>query len=58
MKDWTAIARVTGLELPDPGSLAPLDGLEKAFRPLVAQLGATDDIAVDYAAVLHDEDAR
>lgn len=55
MKDWNAIARVAGLEVPDPRTLAPLEGLETAFRPLVSRLGPVDDIAVDYASVLEEE---
>ncbi len=35
MKDWKAIARAQGFEI---GDTAPLEGLEKAFRPLVADL--------------------
>lgn len=34
-KDWKAIARAQGFEI---GETAPLDGLEKTFRPLVADL--------------------
>ena len=56
MKDWKAIARAEGLEIPgrDIESIAPgLDALEAAFRPLAngltweispaVALGATED---------------
>jgi len=35
MKDWKAIARAQGFEM---GDVAPLEGLERAFRPLVQDL--------------------
>lgn len=49
--DWKAIAAAIGLEA-DDRSIAPLIGLEKAFRPLALSLTANDDIAVDYASTL------
>ena len=41
MTDWTALAHARGLEIPDEAvaRIAPaLDGLEQAFRPLLAKL--------------------
>jgi hypothetical protein len=35
MKDWKAIAKASGLEV---DSVAPLEALESAFRPLVKDL--------------------
>ena len=52
--DWKAIATAMGIEA-DDRSIAPLAGLEKAFRPLAQSLTPTDDIAVDYAAVLAED---
>ncbi len=41
MKDWLAIAKAQNLDIPE-GDLekitAPLDGLERAFRPLLKML--------------------
>lgn len=41
MKDWKAIAQARGVSIPAPEiqrTLAPLDTLEEAFRPLVKHL--------------------
>ncbi len=43
MKDWKAIARASGLRVPDDQLeriATTLDGLEAAFRPLVKDLPA------------------
>ncbi|HLK63415.1 MAG TPA: hypothetical protein VKU19_08245 [Bryobacteraceae bacterium] len=41
MKDWKAIAKASGLGVPEDELdrvIGPLDTLEEAFRPLVKQL--------------------
>lgn len=43
MKDWKAIARASGLEIPAEELdriVSPLDALEEAFRPLMKHLSA------------------
>jgi hypothetical protein len=53
MKDWKAIAKAEGLEIPvrDIESIAPgLDALEAAFRPLANGLTWEIAPAIDYRA--------
>ncbi len=41
MKDWTSIAKASGLDIPPKDAarnLQPLNGLEEAFRPLAKGL--------------------
>ena len=49
MTHWTALAQARGLDIP-PAAVesisASLDGLEKAFRPLVAKLPFTLEPAI------------
>jgi hypothetical protein len=65
MKDWRAIAKAHGLDL-SAGELdrmvPPLDALEAAFRPLVADLGPGIEPSVSFSveedAFTADEDAQ
>jgi hypothetical protein len=57
MTNWTALAAARGLDIPREAieSIAPsLDGLERAFRPLLAKLPLTVEpaITLSEAAVL------
>lgn len=45
-KDWKTIAGAMGLKPANDAALAPLDGLESSFRPLVSRLQPDDDFAV------------
>lgn len=53
MKDWKAIAQASGLDVP-AGELeriaGPLATLEEAFRPLVKDLKAEHEPAVNFCA--------
>ncbi len=45
-KDWKTIAAAMGVKPASETALAPLDGLESSFRPLVSRLQPDDDFAV------------
>jgi hypothetical protein len=48
VKDWKAIARASGLEVPEEELdriVGPLNALEEAFRPLVKDLAADSEPA-------------
>jgi hypothetical protein len=45
MKDWNKLAEAVGIE-GDPRTFAPLETLEKTFRPLAERLGPADDISL------------
>ena len=49
MKDWTALAAASGIEIP-PAEIArivkPLESLEDAFRPLANSLTIDDEPAL------------
>ncbi len=45
-KDWKTIAAAMGVKPANDAALAPLDGLESSFRPLVTRLQPDDDFAV------------
>lgn len=51
MKDWSAIAVASGIEIPAidmEGIVKPLSGLEEAFRPLVEELTFADEPATTF----------
>ena len=53
MKDWRAIAKAGGLDVPDRDLdriAGPLEALEEAFRPLVQDLRAEDEPATSFSA--------
>ena len=52
MKDWTALAKASGLDIPAKEvakNTPPLDGLEEVFRPLAKSLTAE----MEPAAIFH-----
>jgi hypothetical protein len=56
--DWKAIARARGLEIPAAeleGVAAPLESIEKAFRPLARDLPPDLEPALEFRA--EEEDA-
>lgn len=51
MKDWRAIAKASGVEIPAPDLdriAPPLDALEAAFRPLVKDLTPDVEPSVEF----------
>lgn len=53
MKDFRSIAKASGLEVPDRDLdriVAPLESLERAFRPLVQGLKAEHEPATAFRA--------
>lgn len=53
MKDFRSIAAASGLGIPDRDLdriVAPLESLERTFRPLVADLKAEDEPAAAFCA--------
>jgi len=53
MKDWTAISKAAGLDIPakDVARISqPLNGLEDDFRPLVKSLSPEMEPAVSFRA--------
>jgi hypothetical protein len=56
-KDWKIIAQGLSLEIPEADlarTVAPLNALETAFRPLAASLTPDIDISVIYTKSLED----
>jgi hypothetical protein len=51
LKDWRAMAKARGLDIPDRDFdriAGPLDALEESFRPLAKQLNAADEPCVAF----------
>jgi hypothetical protein len=51
MKDWKAIAKASGIEIPAEDLdriVPPLDALEAAFRPLVKDLAPDVEPSVEF----------
>ncbi|MEO7648906.1 MAG: hypothetical protein ABIZ80_00425 [Bryobacteraceae bacterium] len=57
MKEWTTIAKGSGLDLPALERLiAPLEGLEAAFRPLVKTIPYdTEPATIFHVPTVEDE---
>jgi hypothetical protein len=58
MKDWSALAAASGIDIPSAElerTLKPLQGLEDAFRPLARTLTVADEPAILFDAA---EDAE
>ena len=58
MKNWTALAEASGLDIPDREMerlIEPLNALEQAFRPLVNNLPPDLEPAITYVP---EEDAE
>jgi hypothetical protein len=56
--DWKKIAEARGLQLSEAGLarvIAPLEGMEPVFRPLVARLGPESGMALNFRAAEDDE---
>lgn len=55
--DWKNVAVSLGVHIPEADlarTVAPLDGLEAAFRPLAAQLGPQHETSVIFTKSLED----